>query len=102
MLNSVIFKQVGDERPYPAHQLSLRDWADIEPAEVRLDQLVTTKSTLALDKLLADDSTLFGDLFPHVILWGGELYLEDGLQRTLRAALQGRDTIHARIHPIAS
>jgi len=93
----VIFKHIGDERPYPPHNLTLKQWAAIEPHEVRLDQLVTTKSTLDLHTLLAEDSTLFGDLFPHVVSWRGDLYLEDGLQRTLRAALQGRDTIHARI-----
>jgi len=93
----VIFKHVGETRPYPPHDLTLKDWAAIEPREVRLDQLITTKSTLDLTTLLAEDSTLFGDLFPHVVSWGGNLYLEDGLQRTLRAALQGRTTIHARI-----
>jgi len=97
MLVLVIFKHVGDDRPYPPHALTLKDWAALEPRPVRLDQLVTTKSTLDLHTLLAEDSTLFGDLFPHVVAWRGNLYLEDGLQRTLRAALQGRDVIHARV-----
>lgn len=95
--HTVIFKHVGDSRPYPPHEMTTKQWAAIEPQEIRLDQLVTTKSTLDLHTLLAEDSTLFGDLFPHVVSWHGNLYLEDGLQRTLRAALQGRDTIHARI-----
>ncbi len=98
---SVIFKEVGDNRPYPPHGLDLRGWVEIEPREVRLDQLVTTKSTLDLHTLLADDSTLFGDLFPHVVAWHGTLYLEDGLQRVLRAALQGRGSIHARVLSLA-
>ena len=93
----MIFFQVGDGRPYPEHTLTMREWSKIEPREVRLDQLVTTRSTLDLHTLLADDSTLYGDLFPHVVFWHGSLYLEDGLQRTLRAALQGRDIIHARV-----
>lgn len=93
----MIFKRVGDDRPYPAHGLTLRDWVRVEPREVRLDQIVTTRSSLDLHTLLADDSTLYGDLFPHVVAWNGELYLEDGLQRTLRAALQGRQFIHARV-----
>ena len=29
--------------------------------------------------------------------YGGELYLEDGLHRALRAALQQRQTMHARV-----
>jgi len=35
--------------------LSARDWAGIPPRQVRLDELVTTKTVLALDKLLEED-----------------------------------------------
>ena len=93
----MIFKTVQDGRPYPAHDLTLRDWSKVPPRQVRLDELVTTKRVLALDVLLADDSTFYGDLFPHVVLWNGELYLEDGLHRALRAALQQRLTLHVRV-----
>jgi Arc/MetJ family transcription regulator len=93
----VIFKAVQDGRPYPAHDLTLRDWAGVAPRQVRLDQLVTTKKVLALDVLLDDDSTFYGDLFPHVVQWQGDLYLEDGLHRALRAALQQRTVLHVRV-----
>jgi hypothetical protein len=33
-----------------------------------------------------------------VVEWKGKLYLEDGVHRALRAALQQRATIHARVH----
>jgi Arc/MetJ family transcription regulator len=69
----------------------------IPPRQVRLDTLVTTKREMALDALLADDSTFYGDLFPHAVQWRGELYLEDGLHRALRAALQQRTVIHVRV-----
>ena len=69
----------------------------IPPRQVRMDTLTTTKRQLALDALLADDSTFYGDLFPHVVLWRGRHYLEDGLHRALRAALQQRSTLHARV-----
>ncbi len=94
----VIFRLVGDGRPYPEHGLGQRDWAAIPPRQVRLDQLVTTKRVLALDVLLDEDSTFYGDLFPHVVEWGGALYLEDGLHRAVRAALQQRTSIHARVY----
>jgi Arc/MetJ family transcription regulator len=94
----VIFKRVGDGRPYPDHGLGPKDWAALPPRPVRLDELVTTKDTLQLDLLLDEDSTFFGDLFAHVVLWKGELYLEDGLHRALRAALQQRHVVHARVH----
>jgi len=65
-----------------------------------LDDLTTTKTTLDLETLLDDDSTYFGDLFAHVVGWKGELFLEDGLHRALRAALQQRTMMHARVHTI--
>lgn len=93
----MIFKRVGEERPYPQHGYVQRQWAAIAPQQIRLDQLVTTKRTLDLEQLLEDDSTFYGDLFAHVILWNGDYYLEDGLHRALRAALQQRQTMHARV-----
>jgi len=94
----VIFKAVGDGRPYPDHGLdSVKDWADIPPRQIRLDELITTKATLDLRSLLAEDSTFYGDLFAHVVQWRGDLYLEDGLHRALRAALQQRNILHARV-----
>ncbi|MEO7069554.1 MAG: type II toxin-antitoxin system VapB family antitoxin [Nostocoides sp.] len=94
----MIFKAVGDTRPYPDHGLtSTKDWSSVAPRLVRLDELVTTKRTLDLGQLLADDSTFYGDLFAHVVDFEGTLYLEDGLHRALRAALHQRPTLHARV-----
>ncbi|NNG38113.1 type II toxin-antitoxin system VapB family antitoxin [Flexivirga sp. ID2601S] len=94
----MIFKAVGDGRPYPDHGLvSPRDWSSVTPRMVRLDELVTIKRTLDLDALLSEDSTFYGDLFAHVVSWQGNLYLEDGLHRALRAALQQRPVLHARV-----
>ena len=97
----MIFKRVGDGRPYPDHEMSSRAWAAVPPRQVRLDQLVTTKDTLQLATLLDEDSTFYGDLFAHVVEWRGELYLEDGLHRALRAALQQRHVLHARVLTVA-
>jgi Arc/MetJ family transcription regulator len=97
MLVRVIFKAVGDTKPYPDHGYTQRQWGEVAPTQVRLDQLITTKRELDLGQLLAEDSTYFGDLFAHVVEWKGELYLEDGLHRALRAALQQRHVLHARI-----
>ena len=98
----MIFQSVGDDLPYPAHgRVTPRDWADVPPRPVRLEQLTTTKSSLNLHDLLAEDSTFYGDLFPHVVVWRGRHYLEDGLHRALRAALQQRSTLHARVLELA-
>jgi Arc/MetJ family transcription regulator len=93
----VVFRAVGDSRPYPDHGLTLTQWASLPPQQVRLEDLVTTKSQLDLHSLLSEDSTFFGDLFAHVVRWEGDLYLEDGLHRAVRAALQQRPVMHARV-----
>jgi hypothetical protein len=42
----VIFKAVGDRRPYPDHGvMTPKEWAAVPPRQVRLDELVTTKRT---------------------------------------------------------
>ena len=94
----MIFRAVGDGRPYPEHGLeTARDWADVPPRMVRLDELVTTKRNLDLATLLSEESTFYGDLLAHVVQWKGTLYLEDGLHRALRAALAQRPALHARV-----
>jgi Arc/MetJ family transcription regulator len=94
----VIFKAIGDARPYPDHgRVTPRHWSEVSPRMVRLDELVTTKRNLDLGALLSEDSTFYGDLFAHVVQWEGTLYLEDGLHRALRAALHQRPALHARV-----
>lgn len=94
----MIFKAVGDSRPYPDHaKVTPKDWADVPPRLVRLDDLITTKRSIDLGALLSEDSTFYGDLFAHVVDWEGDLYLEEGLHRALRAALHQRATLHARV-----
>ena len=60
----MIFKGVREGRPYPDHGLSHRQWAQIPPRQIRLDELVTTTTVLALDRLLSEDSTFYGDCSP--------------------------------------
>lgn len=97
-IGDVIFKAVGTGRPYPDHGYDTpKAWSQVAPRVVHLDELVTTKSTLDLRTLLADDSTFYGDLFAHVVSYQAVLYLEEGLHRALRAALAGRNVLHARV-----
>lgn len=94
----MIFKAVGDRRPYPEHGYDTpRQWATVPPRQVRLDELITTKTTLDLTQLLSEDSTFYGDLFAHVVQWQDSMYLEDGLHRAVRAALAQRSVLHARV-----
>lgn len=98
----MIFKGVREGRPYPDHGLSHRQWAQIPPRQIRLDELVTTTTVLALDRLLSEDSTFYGDLFPHAVKWKGDIYLEDGLHRAVRSALRNRTVLHARVFDMDS
>ena len=93
----MIFKGVRDGKPYPDHGLAPREWAKIPPRQFRLDQLTPVTTVLALDKLLSEDSTFYGDLFAHIVAFEGELYLEDGLHRAVRSALRNRTIIHGRL-----
>jgi Arc/MetJ family transcription regulator len=93
----VIFKAVRDGRPYPDHGTTTSEWTKIPPSQVQLEELTTTKREMDLGRLLDDDSTYYGDLFAHVVEWRGDLYLEDGLHRALRCALQSRHVLHARV-----
>ena len=50
----MIFKAVGDSRPYPDHGLvTPKDWSPITPRVVRLADLTTTRATLDLSALPA-------------------------------------------------
>lgn len=93
----MIFKEVRNGRPYPEHGFSMKDWAQIPPQQIPLAELITTTTAVDLARLLSDDPTLPGDLFPHAVRWCGELFLEEGLHRALRAALQHRTTLPVRI-----
>jgi Arc/MetJ family transcription regulator len=93
----VIFKEVRRGRPYPEHGFSPKDWAQISPQQVPLAELITTATVVELDRVLSEEPTLPGDLFPHAVRWRGELFLEEGLHRALRAALQHRTTLPVRV-----
>ncbi len=97
----MIFRGVLDGKPYPDHGLSMREWSQIPPRQIRLNEIVTTTRVLELDRLLSEDSTCSGDLFPHAVYWRGVVYLEDGLHQTVRAALRNRVVLHARVYEMA-
>lgn len=93
----MIFKGVRNGKPYADHGLTPRQWAQLPPRQFRLDQLTPITTVLALDKLLSEDSTFYGDLFAHIVQYQGNLYLEDGIHRAVRSALRNRTIIHARL-----
>ena len=94
----MIFKGVRDGKPYPEHNLSYRQWAQIPPRQIRLDELVTTTTVLELDRLLSEDSTFYGDLFPHAVFEVHVALPPDGVHQAVRAALRNRSVLHARVY----
>ena len=93
----MIFKSVGDGRPYPDHGCTPSDWAAQAPRQVRLADLITVKRTLDLEALLDEQSTFSATSSRTSCDGTASCYLEDGLHRALRTALHGRAVLHARI-----
>ncbi len=73
------------------------------PRSARCDsQLIESKSTDPAGKTPDRARAARGlvgrkRLVGSVVSWRGDFYLEDGLHRALRAALQQRQTMHARV-----
>ena len=69
------------------------------PGPIHVDSELAVPKAYGDDirRLVAEDSTFFGDLFPHVVQYQGVMYLEDGLHRAVRTALHQRTAIHARV-----
>ena len=92
----VIFKAVGDAARIPTtgrrRGVVVRAATARAARRARHDQARRSTSDAP-----AEDSTFYGDLFAHVVEFEGTLYLEDGLHRALRAALQQRPILHARV-----
>ena len=61
----MIFKRVQDGNPHIPTTTCPPYRATILPRQFRLDELSTTTTVLALDRLLSEDSTFYGDLFAY-------------------------------------
>lgn len=59
-------------------------------------ELIATQPGVLLHALVGDPVPVGGDPWPHVILWRGDAYLEDGHHRAVRALLAGHSEIEAR------
>lgn len=76
--------------------MSTARWLTIPTRTVRIDELTATQPGIYFHGLNTD-TPVGGDQSPHVIDWHGTLYLEDGHHRAIKAALNGQDTITARV-----
>lgn len=73
-------------------------WLNVPVVQLPISILVATQPGVLLHALADDAPTpVGGDQYPHVILWNGTYYLEDGHHRTVRARLAGHRHIMVRL-----
>ncbi len=81
----------------PTTGYSQRQWGELAPTQVRLDQLVTTKRSSTWRPCSPRTRPTSATCSPTSCEWRGDIYLEDGLHRALRAALAAAPVLHARV-----
>jgi hypothetical protein len=98
VVNYFPFKGIVDERPYPPTNLSTQTWPKHSIVlDVPVKNLFLTQKGVWIEALFRSGSHS-GDDTPHVVLWRGNYYLEDGHHRVVSAALAGHKTIYARVY----
>jgi hypothetical protein len=93
---------IGTDRPYPATGIDTATWRTQPTRIVDVHDLTTTQDGVRLDGLLTGRTRSGSDDYPHVVVWDGRLYLEDGHTRVARAVLRyGVRHIRVRVfeHP---
>lgn len=86
----------GRDRDWPDQGMTTDLWRAIEPCPVEIDQLHPTQPGVLFAAICNPRIRDGGDTLPHVVEWRGDLYLEDGHHRVVRAALDGARTIFVR------
>jgi len=88
-----------DGEPWGDTGMSSLTWLSVPPANVVIADLIATQPGVLLHALARDydETPIGGDVYPHVILWDGELYLEDGHHRVVRRLLRGKKKVMARV-----
>jgi hypothetical protein len=84
--------------PWGASGQTSATWLNVPVVELPISELVATQPGLLLHALSdASPDPVGGDPFPHVILWKGTYYLEDGHHRVARTRISGQTTVKARL-----
>jgi hypothetical protein len=99
---NIPFKGFLPDRPYPATGLTTARWkTEVDAMPVYLSDLYLTQQGVYIAPLfgLADlNGNGSTDIYPHVVAWNGELYLEDGHTRVVRQALAGTRVMRMRVY----
>jgi len=95
VFKGIISRDNGE--PWGPTGMSTAKWLHIEPQTVNIPDLTATQPGVLLHALIEQTVPVGGDRIPHVIAWQGQMYLEDGHHRVMRALLAGQRTITARV-----
>jgi len=96
-----VFKRFGT-REYPPTGLNTGLWMKLPLTNVPIEELVTTQEHIYIRDILGKvlKPSVSGDEFPHVVSWNGTFYLEDGHHRAVRAIIEGKNYLQARVFKI--
>lgn len=92
-----MFKAIDTTRPWPKTGMTTEKWKQVPSFWVPLNQLIATQDGVKLEPLMKLTGSFSGDSTPHVISWRGNMYLEDGHHRAIRAAIAGQTQVYARV-----
>lgn len=95
-----MFKRVisrDDGAPWGHTGLNSKTWLDVPVYPVLINNLIATQPGVYFDALIKMETPVGGDKYPHVVMWDGEMYLEDGHTRVTRAMLDGKRSVDVRI-----
>lgn len=94
MFAGVISRDAGT--PWPETGMTSELWLARPVAPFPISRLVATQPGVLFSALLDPQTPHGGDPLPHVIVWRGVTYLEDGHHRVMRAVINGQRRIRAR------
>lgn len=92
-----MFSDIDTRRHWPATGMTSEKWLSVYPKVVKIKDLIATQDGVYLEPIIRRTPPVGGDQYPHIIIWQGKLYLEDGHHRVVRRAMKGCSDVTARV-----
>ena len=94
MFKRIVSRENGT--PWPPTGMNTEKWRTLPLNQFPISELIAMQDGVYFHAL-AEDYVHMHDDWPHVVLWNGEAYLEDGHHRVVKALLRGEEFIVARV-----